>query len=119
MFHPSAVDDEATIAYARRTVEIVQSHKTRMEEKLNNFGESGMNSRENIGSARLTIKRWETKIDAAKSADRQIGRGFASSGCEVLPGYFPEGGCRIDWGLAELTAGRIGTNKVSYNDGRR
>lgn len=118
MFHPSEVDHETTIAQAQRTVEHEQSYKKRMEEKLNNFGESGMNSRENIDSTRLTIERWETRIDAANSANRQIGRRFDRSRCEVLPGKLPEGGCRIDWGLIELTTGRIGTNKVSCNDSR-
>lgn len=53
-------------------------------------------------------------MDKATSTDREIGRVMATSGCVVLPGEFPNGGCLMDWGVIQLAPGRSGENKVSF-----
>lgn len=59
-----------------------------------------------LAYVRSHISLFMRKIAHVKSADKEIGTFFASSGCGLSPTYR----CVLDWGLIELKPERIGTN---------
>lgn len=97
------MDHERAIVGAR---ESEQSAKEELDERLRTSSESAVTFRERI------VKLKE-RIDTATSADRQIGTVFVTSGVKLSPENRFEGGCRMDWGLIDLAAERVGINKVS------
>ncbi|KAK2761267.1 hypothetical protein FQN54_001789 [Arachnomyces sp. PD_36] len=111
VFSPSTTDHEASIARFKSDVAHLKDYRDTVE-KESARSETPDRFASKLEFANNEIDRFEKKISETVDADREIGSIFSESESKILSEYASKGSRRIDWGLIELKAERVGTNTV-------